>query len=288
MIAPGSIVEQRGTASVMMRERKTLKEFRHELNLSRDRHLIVEGNSDRVFYTAWLEAHGCSMGVAVQVVGAIEVDEGSVRSLGLPDAERSRVIALAEASEGYSEKLLCIVDRDTGVGTDRFQYASLAWTDFPALESYVMHPKIFRLVHALFLQGKVGEVELLYQELATALYSLWRIRKQFPSMPAPNYKKGLKAGCGLAGFDAAAAVDKSFTPSEHQSESELPHDIRPFAYGHDIAKLLFAAHAGMLKNKLQFPSESALERAFCGLFIGAQEISVEPLFVRLRQWATNS
>lgn len=268
----------------VMIERKTLKEFRHELNLSADRHVIVEGHSDRSFYTAWLDAHDCLDGVSVQAVGSIEVENDLLRELGLPDAERSRVIALAGENEGYHKKLLCIADRDTGVGVNRFQYRTLAWTDYPALESYVMHPKLFRVAHQACLQGRIKGAEALYKELSVALQVLWRVRAERPYLEEPNYKKGVKSGGGLMGFDVYAAIGESSEEGCNDIGETAVEDVRKYAYGHDIASLLFAAYTSEMKNKLNFSSESSLERSLRASVLSMPELANEGLFVRLREW----
>lgn len=270
----------------MMNERKTLREFRHELNLSRDKHLIVEGYTDRNFYTAWLDSQDSLDGISVQVVGAIEVDNGLVSELGLPDAERSRVIALASETQDFREKVLCVADRDTGVGVEEFRYLTLVWTDFPALESYVMHPKLFRIAHRICLQGRIKNASTLHAELSEALLKLWRVRIGHPNLKMPNYKKGLKNGVGLEEFNVFAAVDAEAPVAVDSSKAEDLGDIRRVAYGHDISGLLFAAYAGQIKNTLHLASKEALERSLCAAIVNAPEMAEEHLFVRMRSWAS--
>lgn len=272
----------------MMNERKTLAEFRHELNLSLDKHLVVEGYSDSSFYTAWLDAHDSLDGVSVQVVGTIEVKNELVRKLGLPDAERSRVIALSGEVQEFHEKVLCVADRDTGIGVDEFQFKTLAWTDYPAIESYVMHPKLFRIAHRICLQAKIKEATELHEELTSALLKLWRVRVKHPHLEAPNYKKGVKNGAGLGGFDVVAAVGFDDKISGGDMSEESSCDVREISYGHDIAGLLFAAYATQIKTKLQYSGVDSLERSLRASILSTAELASERLFIRLKNWASGA
>lgn len=269
-----------------MPERKTLKEFRHELNLSLDRHVVVEGYSDRNFYSAWLDAHDALDGISVQVVGTIEIGNSLLEELNLPDAERSRVIALASVSQEYSRNLLCIADRDTGNDVNRFNYDSLLWTDYPALESYILHPKLFRIAHRMCFQGRLKDSESLLAELSSALFKLWQVRLKNPHLPSPNYKRGVKSGGGLDGFDPFAATTSAGGVDASALNEEPPADARVYAYGHDVAALLFAAYSNKIKNSLKIPSVEVLEKMMCSVVVSSPELATESLFRRLYGWAT--
>lgn len=271
--------------SGMMNERKSLKEFRHELNLSQDKHVVVEGHSDRRFYSAWLDAHDFLDGVSVHAVDTLQVEDDLVRELELPGGARGRVIALARETQDRHDRVLCVADRDTGHDVDEFRYRTLIWTDYPALESYVMHPKLFRMAHQLCLQGTVNDSEKLYRDLAIALGRIWQTRLLNPHLEAPNYKKGIKGGVGLAEFDVCKAVRPGTKIERGGGEVELPSDVRAYSYGHDIAHLLFAAYAPQLKNKLHFGSEKALEVALLGTMLNSNLLASEKLFVQLETWA---
>lgn len=269
-------------------KRKLLRELQLELRLSGDKHMFVEGHSDKRFFEAWLENQGIASRVAVQVVGSIDISSFDLEAVGLPDAERSRAMFLASRNRDLEGVLLCVADRDTGTKVDEYEFGTLAWTDYPALESYIMRPSIFRAMHKVILDERIDLANVLHAQLSIALRRLWLLRCEVPNLPSPNYKKGMIEKGAISSFDPGAASGRTVKSTEVGTEVWPEEDACQFAYGHDIAGLLFGAYSGILKNTLGFSSPEALERAMRASMVGSEELENEPLFIRVKEWATGA
>lgn len=109
-----------------------------------------------------------------------------------------------------------------------------------------------------------------------------------PHLEAPNYKKGVKNGAGLGGFDVVAAVGFDNKVSGGDMSEESSRDVREISYGHDIAGLLFAAYATQIKTKLQYSGVDSLERSLRASILSTAELASERLFIRLKNWASGA
>lgn len=256
-----------------------------ESRLTKHRQIIVEGSSDRRFITAWAKGLGINEIIVVTAVGDIDVDSKDLFELGLNDGNRARVIALAKNSHAASIDIKCIADRDCGHNVEDHSYPTLLWTDYPALESYVVEEDVLDQANLLNFGGQLSNGATLLSELSFALGELYAIRTHHEHLPGPKYKAGLKNGRKLSSFDVTAAVQPDVASlCANYPRPGSARAPKTYAYGHDVSELLMAAYGSTLRNKAGLATREALE----GVLMSALQVvglyKSERLFISLEKW----
>lgn len=270
----------------MMPKRKLLREFAHEIIQSKYLMVAVEGYSDKHFYESWASSRDLGSRLAAVCIDSLEVSPELLHRLGLTDSNRSRVLAVCAELSSNSDRFRGIVDRDTGQDLDRELPDCLLVTDYPAIESYALGTKVFETLNKIVLHENFGGSEDLLKDLTVALRDLWEIRLQNPNLEQPNYKSGMKGAGGIGEFDSRAAtgIREIVLPSDDGVESEVVEDIRHYAYGHDIAALIFSADQNYFKNRRKFSGPESLEASFMAAIAMSSHLDDELLFRSLADW----
>lgn len=265
--------------------RTLMDELFLEIELTNVRYIIVEGPSDARFFRAWLA--DCDLGpqTAVLYVDEIDVSSEMVRSLGLNDGNRSRVIVFSMRAAERMIDLRCIADRDCGHGIEDYSHDTLLWTDFPALESYAVTEAVLDRANLLSFAEKLPPARELVPRLAFALRELYAVRLRHPHLPGPKYSAGFaQKTSSLEDFDVVRAVEARIRSEVPGYERPIDADPRNFAYGHDIAELLLAAYGNALKNTVGLAKREAVEAALMNAVLAVGAFRDSPLFVQLRHW----
>lgn len=268
------------------RPRQKIKEYLLEASLSRKKHVVVEGPTDLHFFATWSQE--IANPVTVVEVGSIHVDDELIISHGLAVGNRSRVICLAVAAAEQKSDIRCVADRDCGHHADEFNIETLAWTDYPALESYALSVEILDIANQLGLSRKLPEADEYYEELCFALGEIFAVRKMHPHLPRPNYSLGLKKGAtSLNDFEVTKFVDGPDRAKIKDYPRSQDPDPRTYAYGHDLAALLMLKFGNKIKNQAGIQKVEALEGILRLAILAARTYRQEFLFTELESWATN-
>jgi hypothetical protein len=268
-----------------LKPRLRLDELLLEAELTQQKYLVVEGPTDASFFRTWL-ATIAKRSVTVSSIDDVDVPTGEVFCLGLNDGNRSRVIAVAAASRGRSVDIRCVADTDCGHGVDKHNYEALLWTDYPGLESYALTLETLGVVCELHAGGRLPAVDILLPELARILREIFAVRCHHEHLPKPNYRAGFTTRPPrLDSFDVALTVDYYIRADIATYARSTSADPRRYAYGHDIAEVLFAVYANELKNGAGIANPKALETALLSALLIGDEYACEPLFDSLSRWA---
>lgn len=265
--------------------RQTIEEFRLEVQLTAAKYLVVEGPSDARFFTAWLKQHFESVAVHVLPVEGIEIPDEEIQTSGMNVGNRSRVVLLARELHDEADTVRCLADRDCGEHLDEHDYATLLWTDFPALESYTVSKSVLEHANLISFGARLPEAEELLSGLAFALRELFAVRVHHPHLPRPKYSAGMgKQPNPLSAFDVSKVLTPAVAKSSQSYQRSEASDPRHYSYGHDISELLLAAFANVLKNSCGISRREAVEAALLGALLAVAELEQEPLFAGLIEW----
>jgi hypothetical protein len=263
-----------------------LDELLLEVSLTSRRHIVVEGASDDRFFRAWAMDMAGGERVVVTSVERIDVPAQWLIDIGLNDGNRARLVFIARRAHEASIDLRCIADRDCGHHVEKHRYATLAWTDFPALESYAVEESVLDRANLLSFAEKLPPASELLPSLAFALGELYAVRSRNEHLPKPKYQAGFKnKDRSLTSFDVAAAVDvtvRTHVPSYTRPSSS--EDPRAYSYGHDVAELLLAAYGNTLKNHAGLSGRDAVEGALRSAIQAVGTYKDEPMFKGLARW----
>lgn len=266
--------------------KQTLNELLLEAQLTRQKYLVVEGPSDAGFFRTWLRSV-VSGNIIVTSVEEIDVPTAEVISLGLNDGNRSRVIVVSRRALGRPCNLMCVADRDVGQDVDAHSQETLIWTDFPGLESYTFTLETLQVICDVHTGGRLPAAAELHEGLRQILCELFAVRAQHNHLPKPNYRAGFTTKPPrMDAFDVALTVDPRIRADIAAYPRPMAADPREYAYGHDIAEVMYVLFANELKNSAGLSSPRALEAALAtaGFVGGAYEGS--RLFDSLRAWAS--
>jgi hypothetical protein len=263
-----------------------VEELLLEVSLTSKRHILVEGASDDRFFRAWAKDIAGGERVVVTSIERIEVPSQWLIDNGLNDGNRARLVVVAGRAHAASIDLRCVADRDCGHNVQEHTYATLVWTDFPALESYAVHESVLDRANLLSFAEKLPPASDLLPGLAFALGELFAVRSVNEHLPKPNYQAGLKKnGASFASFDVAAAVDVTLRPHiESYMRPSGSDDPRTYAYGHDVAELLLIVYGNTLKNKVGLSNRDAVEGALRSAIQAVGAYKEEPMFRGLAAW----
>lgn len=275
----------------------TLDEVATQIDLEGIKIVYVEGETDQRFYTAWairrlkvtelelIKLHK----ILIQSVNNVDTttlsDDDNLNS----NSNRTNVIRLAKEAHSKNINIRCIADRDVGHDCVNFNYPTLLWTDFPAIESYAVTPQILDSLNLLHLSRSLPDSRELIPQLSFALRKLFAVRKTNNHLPRPKYKKGLEKNSSSYTFDVTKTVSHEICHSI--PANLLPSDLddpRTHSYGHDIAELLMAAYSSKIKNRKDGAIKDvvALENAMRNCIL--MYCDNEPLFTSLYAWLTDS
>jgi hypothetical protein len=265
--------------------RQRVEEFLLEVGLSERRHIVVEGPTDARFLRAWLESIGLEGAAEVTTVGSLDVPTHRVLGLGFQDGERGRVVVVAQLACESDVDLRCIADRDCGHGVDAIRGCDiLLWTDFPAIESYVVDQPTLDKANLVSFEERLPEAKTLLPMMGFALRELFAVRLKHENLPEPKYSAGLKRGTSLAQFDVGATVSPHIAAAVDEYVRPTAPDVRAVAYGHDVAELLWAAYPNVFKNQLGYKSRETLERALLGALLLSRSCFEMTLFREVEAW----
>ncbi len=265
--------------------RQRLNEYFLEIQLTKKKHIVVEGRTDQRFFRAWLDdIGGSAVEVAVTCVESLDVPVGEILSLGLTEGQRGRVVVVGAKSSNEGVDIRCVADRDCGTDVNDHEYTNLVWTDYPAIESYVVERGALDKANLLSFGGVLPDGDELLEGLSFALGELFAVRRRHPSLSRPNYKAGLPKRSKLHDFDVKRAVDVSLRPLVDGYERPSDSDPRHYAYGHDVGELLLAAYGNEIQNKAGLRTLMAVEGALRSAIHASRVFACEPMFVALKRW----
>lgn len=265
--------------------RLSLNELLLEISLTSKRHLVVEGASDARFFRAWAYDVPCGERLVITSVDDIEITFDDLDAMGLNDGQRSRVVYVASQAAESQFDMRCVADRDCGHQVDDHSYATLLWTDYPAIESYAVDEATLNRANLLSFGGRLPEASELLPNLTYALRELFAVRLQNEHLSAPRYASGFgRVPRLLENFDVASAVEGRLRADVAGYPRPQGEDPRSFAYGHDVGELLLCAYGNALRNQAGLSTREAVEGA---LLLAMQVVGSyrgEPLFQGLEEW----
>lgn len=265
-----------------------ISELMREAQLTKRPNLIVEGQSDKRFFGTWISGFANDRDVAITCVDNIEIPVGELDALGLNDGNRSRVICMASKADlaGCGQLFRCVADRDAGHGVENFNLETLLWTDFPAIESYALEPRVWDYANQISFNGLLPSSEQLWRPLDRALSELFSIRVQVEHLSAPNVGKGFTTKeKRISDFDARLTIESGVLGRiEWRLYSPVDSDIRERAYGHDIANIIFEAYRQKFKRNLHITGVGAIENALKSAMLYTREHENHDLFRLIREW----
>lgn len=270
--------------------RLSLDEYLLEASLSARKHIVVEGPTDRRFFDGWLLDVGAVGSVSVTAVEYLDVNDAEVLRRKLPLGNRARVLVVAAKASDEGVDLRCVADRDCGHDVETYTYETLRWTDYPALESYAVSVETLDRANLLGFAGRLPEGGQLLEALAHALREMFAVRVQHQHLPRPKFEAGLpvKGLLGLKSFDVRAVVSPALGKHVAEYARSKSSEPRDYAYGHDVAELLYAAFGNTLKNQLGLSKIEAVEAVLLSATQLVGSFRVEPLFSGLEEWIGDS
>jgi len=160
--------------------RRTLEELVVIHSVERDIHdVIVEGASDQNIVEWFLLENGRTK-TAVYEVGLFEIDPGVVKSLGLQDNNKGRVITIADAIAkrcGKNPRITCVADRDLDkVLETKHDFPSLLITDYACMLMYTFNRRVLGKYIRFRLRGFKKTATQVIREISEALQVLFAVR----------------------------------------------------------------------------------------------------------------
>jgi hypothetical protein len=278
---------------------RTVNELETEALIGRYRILIVEGPSDSRYLQKWLS----ELGWQVVPVAVSDLDLSSIR-LEPTSFENNRAKVAELASHfASSNHLRFLIDRDLGIeGIDLVD--SLFVTDFPSLESYALTETVLRelLVHLdrvdfdstqpdLRARQLSATVAGLIRKLAGYLCPLFRLRVCHARMDAPDafvqdlrrFRRASSDELDVERIRLVLRIADAEDPDDGNSLPASCDDLRAAAYGHDIARSIWALWPD-LRSRNGILDSDQLEGLLLS-FVRVSELRKFPLFESIRQWA---
>ena len=269
------------------------QEMIREAELTKQKFLVVEGPTDRNFYSRWLTGNvgqGLSgQEVIVVAVETIDLPAEDLLQIGLNDGNRSRVLLFASLAADSAADIRFIADRDCGHNVSDFKMHGLLWTDYPALESYAFTGQILGILNAHFLGERLPSGDVLVRDLSKVLLELFTVRMHNEHLPTPNLAKGFpKNSKKPSDFDVSKTVDSSIGAASVTYVRPQFVDPREIVYGHDLAEILMHLYGNAIKTQAGYSRSEALENAMRAVLLIEKSIGSEPLFVELGSWAVGA
>lgn len=283
-------------------ERRKIEELCQMYVLHPDmRDVFVEGPED-VFFVKWFLDRSERDNTIIYEIQTVEIASTTVRSLGLPDNNRSRVIALASELENRlginSSQASFIIDRDfDDLLATAFQCTLLFSTDYSCMEMYLFNQEVVGKLTSIYTLGFNYSADALLTQLAGPLQELFLIRAANEKMSLRLKKIGISGCCHISNgnltFDASLfvtrylnsnsklALKSSFLSTVDSLRPMLSADRRMQIQGHDFVDMLSVyLRKNGVENKLC--EREVLNRVLPTCAEYAQ-LALEPLFATLLQ-----
>jgi hypothetical protein len=261
--------------------------------------VVAEGPTDATFLQKWL----IELGWHVVPISVTELDlAGIPMGAESVSSNRCKVLDLARHLP-TSRSLRFLIDLDLGVDPEDMEIDSLLVTDFPSIETYALSDEVLRalLVHLnrivyTSLQPDVRTKELatavrvLVEQLASYLCPLFRLRELHAAIEDPDefvqdLRKFRRPGTNELDVEKVRLV-LCLPKDEALQEKALATtcvDLRPTAYGHDIARAIWAIWPD-LRMKNGIVDSDDLERLLLSL-VRADDLRSFDLFQAIEAWA---
>lgn len=277
---------------------RTPDELTTEAFVGRYKILVVEGPSDRDCIQQWANE------IRTDLV-AVQVDEIDLAGLyqGGEWGNRDRVSAVASELDPDGA-VRCLIDRDLdGAGAHVSQ--PLMLTDFPGLETYVLCHKIFASLIRLISptsgsfpdpssarEATEEAMRRAVEILAGWLVPLYRLRQvhraKGSDRPFPTdlgkFRNGSSGAADWKKICVALGIDLAeLDTAVNGKDYAVVEDLRPIAYGHDIAAVIFAAWPDVRQRSGQ-TTPAKLERLLLTQLTN-DDLGGQPLFVELASWS---
>ena len=271
--------------------RRRVDELAVEATLGRYQILVVEGPSDARHLQHWID----ELELPITIVAVSELDLDGEH--GTTWGAREQVILVSQ-QHPMGENVRCLVDRDTEVSVAG--PPSLLLTDFPALESYVLtRGVVLRLLLMLRhldndetdpekrKRATEKALEDFVEVLSRYLIPLFHLRKMHlearSERPFPTELKRFRRGDG-AGIDAKKIARqvgiKSAIPD--LSSVRTLEELRPYAYGHDISRAVYAIEP-RIRQRHGIQNAEDLEEVLLSMTRSEDLVEFE-LFQELIRW----
>lgn len=237
--------------------RAKITELAKESLLTGRRFLFVEGPTDKLFFTRWIEATRPTIvaDISVMTADGVEVSWEELKSHGLTEGARQRVVWISERFPHNRSLIRCVADLDCGDLAPSFANDVLKWTDYPAIESYGYSPRVIDVLNESFLRNHLPPGSTVVEALKEAVIDLYRIRFNNPGAEHPSASNGFKSGV----WDPARTTSSQLAAGLTTITSPVFDDSRQYAYGHDIALLLLGRFGNEIKNKAKVRDPRLLE-----------------------------
>jgi hypothetical protein len=238
--------------------------------------LVVEGPADKAFYRQWFLKRGRSSAndVIVEAIDAITVDLQLLDVMDLTHGARSYVFCFASEAASSGARIIGLADRDCGHRVGELTHLSqvLWFTEYPALESYAFDAQTFDTLNALFLGQRLPSGVELVAAMSPILRELYTVRLHNENLAAPIISNGFDATRSLTSFDVTRTIGVHLRAESSEYVRPSGNDPKAWAYGHDIAKLLYVLYANEIKTQSKISDVEVLEAALrtsllvCGNF----------------------
>lgn len=264
--------------------------------------VFVEGRTDRLFFDWYFGIEGMR-DVKVYEIDTVDISPADCAASDLPDNRRSRVVILARelaaalGAVAAALRVCCVADRDTWAASLPDPNPMLFLTDYCDLESYLFSPyymdKFIKLV--LRIEKDSG---VMLKQLERILTEVFMIRAANSTLRWGMHWIEFQQTCQVLpssiAFNPPQFVDQYLMKNnrvgdksqfmaafdEARRKFSLPphHRIR----GHDMAALLYRYANAVLKSRMPFKDEDALERCMLGL-LEVEHVRAWPLISAIRQ-----
>ena len=267
--------------------------------------VYVEGEFDRGFLYAFLDAIGKRGDISVFAIDGVEVPESEVVACGLSSgSNKNRVLALGQLiSKKLTADLLnlvCLTDADL----DRLLGTTKAWpyiryTDYTCMEMYSLNEKSlhrFLRFTCNLDDPAIAEFQTIAMQVLPVQFGLRAtIQKLKLNLPTPAFLYGLNKKKDLQSFSVVKYLTYFLSQNSlsknaeeiravfQDLQSELSPDLRHKANGHDYVSLLFEfawQRGGVRLHSKDLEVEKFGARIICGVF-DTEILSREPLFALL-------
>ncbi|ROR55971.1 hypothetical protein EDD41_3263 [Luteococcus japonicus] len=262
---------------------QTVGEYLREVSLSRRKHVVVEGSSDRRTWEVWADRHALGNQLTFHEVAELHVPYELLVSNSLGAGRRAEVLGVALEATAQGIDMKCIADRDTGELVHELTLPVLLWTDYPALESYSFCPKVIDAANRLNFRERLPKGEAVVALLSGPMAELFARRCENVNLRNPNFARGVTSVANGFSFDATVATGVTLIDSTRVDSLLCGSDARGWAHGHDISALIFFAFQGEFSGS-GTSGVKGVEAALVAAMHSSGELDESPLARRLAGW----
>lgn len=292
--------------------RITASELIRETIFTNSKIIIVEGQTDKSTYSYWLRRQAkANQQIDVENIHFVQAEWISeldseeedfqfskrTRDTYVNDSKarcRGKVVAAARVASELDQNNVCgIVDQDLGVGD---LPPNVFYTDYPALESYALHPEVLDDLNERFFKEELPPGNEIVPQMADILAQLFVIRRLNPGMKyerlriAQGFEDEKSASSSgvqkIRNFSLLLAVgEDDWEIPDDDSVVSAGQDYRYYAYGHDVAQVLFYGFSDIFnKLRIRLNHVEALLRDRLRDWHGVEE---ELLYLKIEAFALN-